>query len=679
EASLVVWRCNGPTEHRVGGAMQLLRPPRGLWGCTLIAASRRSTSICRHNAASYSSPLALVKAFTLPLSAATSLANPDWAPRGTEHKGRHNKERRWPHGWAEIYRGRCALPLEGRRFLHSLRGGDCAGRLGGNVGGKRDKDKREACLELSGLTCGACVAKVERALLSVDGVLEASVNLATRQARVVTVVKAGLTPSAAELARIIESTGFPARVLWDTVREDTRVVLDVQGLKCGGCVSKGEAALLAVAGVREASINLATNTATVTLSDSDSAGEPAASTTPADLAEALSSRGYASEVLRVSSKGDTGESGTLNEDERRVTPAQRHEREAAESERRVKLSVLLLAVSAATHIGHHAHHLLPHAFSLGALDSLPAGWFEWLQAGVATAALAGPGWSLLKSGLVALRRLSPDMNSLVSTGLLTVYLSSVTALVNPSLGLTATFHEPVMLLGAVLLGRSLEARQRLKAARGLQRLFDARPDQVRLVDAEGGVTEVQAASVRVGDTVEVLPSDRFPVDGVVLTGRTAADESSLTGEPAPVPKSPGDSVRAGTSSAGDGGAVRVRATATGAQSVLGSVIALVEDAQARKAPVQRLADAIAGKFTWLVFAASASTLFFWGALSPSVFGVTSASAPAALAGVLGDGQGGGAWALGVRLAVDVCLVACPCSLGLATPTAIMVSGGELMK
>lgn len=98
--------------------------------------------------------------------------------------------------------------------------------------------------------------------------------------------------------------------------------------------------------------------------------------------------------------------------------------------------------------------------------------------------------------------------------------------------------------------------------------------------------------------------------------------------------------------------------------------------QARKAPVQRLADTIAGKFTWLVFAASASTLLFWGALSPSVLGAASASAPAALAGVLGGGQGGGAWALGVRLAVDVCLVACPCSLGLATPTAIMVRAGE---
>lgn len=140
--------------------MQLLRPPRGLWGYTLIAASRRSrSSLCRYATSSYSSsapPLALAKAPPLPLTE----AKPDLTLRGTEHGGRH-KEKRWPHGLIQTCRGRCALPLEGRRFLHSLRGGDCA-----------KGDKREACLELSGLSCGACVAKVERTLLSVDGVLE---------------------------------------------------------------------------------------------------------------------------------------------------------------------------------------------------------------------------------------------------------------------------------------------------------------------------------------------------------------------------------------------------------------------------------------------------------------------------------------------------------------------------
>lgn len=142
--------------------MQLLRPPRGLWGYTLIAASRRSNiSLCRYATSSSSSappPLAFVKAPPLPLTQ----AKPDLTLRGTEHVGRH-KERRWPHGWIQTCRGRCALPLEGRRFLHSLRGGDCA-----------KGDTREACLELSGLSCGACVAKVERTLLSVDGVLEVS-------------------------------------------------------------------------------------------------------------------------------------------------------------------------------------------------------------------------------------------------------------------------------------------------------------------------------------------------------------------------------------------------------------------------------------------------------------------------------------------------------------------------
>ncbi|CAM9854028.1 unnamed protein product [Ectocarpus sp. 13 AM-2016] len=461
---------------------------------------------------------------------------------------------------------------------------------------------------------------------------------------------------------------------------NARVVIDVQGLKCGGCVSRGEAALKGVPGVGEATINLATGTATVSLSGENGRGAPVA--TPADLVAALASQGYASEVVRIISDLETGNQQSVSSEEEReaITPAQRHEREAAESRRRVQLSVLLLAVSATTHLVHHAHHLLPLGhppfFSM-----LPAGWFDWFQAGVATAALVGPGSNLIKSGLASLRRLSPDMNSLVSTGVLAVYLSSLVSLLKPSLGLTAAFHEPVMLLGAILLGRSLEARQRLKAARGLQSLFDIRPDKARTVDADGRVKDVPASRVRVGDTVEVLPSDRFSVDGVILEGRTAADESSLTGEPIPVPKGPGDAVRAGTLSTGDGGAVRVRATATGAQSVLASVIALVEDAQARKIPVQQLADRIAGKFTWVVFAASASTLVFWGALSPSLLGLAAGSAAAASTATpsypaLPEALAGSSpWVLGLRLAVDVCLVACPCSLGLATPTAIMVSKG----
>ncbi|CAM9610753.1 unnamed protein product [Pylaiella littoralis] len=561
-----------------------------------------------------------------------------------------------------------AFPLLGQRRFLALRGGKNEGL--------HEQQTRHVCFELSGLSCASCVAKAERALLSVDGVLEAAVNLATGQARVVTAARGRSQPTSTELTTAANAAGFPASGGWGTIGKGTSVVLDVKGLKCGGCVSKGEAALKGVPGVQEATINLATSTATIVLSGRGIA-------TPAeDLVAALASCGYPSEVLRVRSGLDFRGQGTMSSEKERliITPAQRHEREVAESRRRVKTSIFLLAVSATAHLGHHVHYLLPpgaieHAPFLGSL--LPTGWFDWFQAGVATMALLGPGASLIRSGLASLRRFSPDMNSLVSTGVLAVYFSSLLALLKPTFGLTATFHEPVMLLGAVLLGRSLEARQRLKAARGLQSLFDVRPDQARLVDSEGRVQEVPVARVRVGDTVEVLPSDRFSVDGVVLDGRTAADESSLTGEPIPVPKGPGDTVRAGTLSTGDGGTVRVRATNTGERTVLASVIALVEDAQARKIPVQRLADAIAGKFTWIVFAASASTLFFWGALSPSLLGCTAQTVAAAasypaVAEALG---GGSAWGLGARLAVDVCLVACPCSLGLATPTAVMVGTG----
>ncbi|CAM9092281.1 unnamed protein product, partial [Hapterophycus canaliculatus] len=264
------------------------------------------------------------------------------------------------------------------------------------------------------------------------------------------------------------------------------VRLELSGLTCGsccgGCVSKGEAALMGVPGVQAANINLATNTAVATLSGARGTQE-AIIARQADLVAALASLGFSSDVVRLGSNLESGNPASMRSEEDRVavTPAQRHERKATKSRRRLQTSLLLLAVSAATHLGHHGHHLL----QLGGMTHVPpfsaslfpAEWFYWIQAGIATAALVGPGSTLIRSGLSSLRRLSPDMNSLVSTGVLAVYFSSLVALMKPSLGLATTFHEPVMLLGAVLLGRSLEARQRLRAARGLQTLFDVRPDQ----------------------------------------------------------------------------------------------------------------------------------------------------------------------------------------------------------
>ena len=267
------------------------------------------------------------------------------------------------------------------------------------------------------------------------------------------------------------------------------------------------------------------------------------------------------------------------------------------------------------------------------------------------------------------------MDSLVGLGVGTAYLASMVALIWPAVGWSCFFNEPVMLLGFVLLGRFLEARARRRTGAALEELAQLQPETALLLLGDGSTRSIRVGGLRPGDHLRVLPGDRLPVDGVVIDGSSSLDESSLTGEPLPRSVASGDELAAGSLNLQ--APLDLKVLRPGSESALARVIALVEQAQARKAPVQAMADRWAGRFTWIVMALALATFLFWWLLGTELF-------PQVLDGMAhGPGHhrslGSGAetpFALALQLAIAVLVVACPCALGLATPTAISVATGR---
>lgn len=442
------------------------------------------------------------------------------------------------------------------------------------------------------------------------------------------------------------------------------IAIDVTGMKCAGCVRAVEQELTQCEGVVSATVNLATEVATVQY-------QPGTAN-PVKLAEKLTEAGFPSQArLPIADRPSIG-TGQIDIQERRRL-------ETRQQLWRLAIATLLLLLSALGHLELLAGIKIPGLSNI------------WFHCGLATIALLGPGRVMLIDGWRGLRRNAPNMNTLVSLGTLTAYTTSLIALLFPQLGWECFFDEPVMLVGFILLGRTLEQQARHRAASAFQSLLALQPQIARLIPAQESVhvetptsstaIEIPADSVRVGEWLQVLPGDRIPVDGEVVAGQTTVDESMLTGESIPVFKQAGDLVAAGTLN--QSGTIALRTTRTGQDTTLAQIIALVEAAQTQKAPIQKLADVVAGYFTYGVMAIAALTFcfwYFWGThLWPEVLGT----------GTGGMGSGHlmthhlfthhpttpSPLLLSLKLAIAVLVVACPCALGLATPTAILVGSG----
>ncbi len=430
------------------------------------------------------------------------------------------------------------------------------------------------------------------------------------------------------------------------------VTLDVTGMKCAGCVSAVEKQLTQQPGVLSATVNLVTELATVEC-------EP--SVDPASLADALTESGFPSQP-----RSSAGQSEAVDLSERR-------QQEHQQQNRRLAIAILLLIFSTIGHLNQFTGILIP---GLGNI---------WFHCGLAAAALAFPGHSMIVDGWQGLRRNAPNMNTLVSLGTITAFTASLVALLFPQLGWECFFDEPVMLVGFILLGRTLEQRARGRAASALQALFALQPQSAKLIAQGAGATqtpiEVPISHVRSGEWLQVLPGEKIPVDGEVVAGQTTVDESMLTGEPVPVQKQPGEFVAAGTLN--QSGAIALRVTRTGQDTTLAKIIGLVESAQARKAPIQKLADTVAGYFTYGVMAIATLTFLFWFFVGSHLWAEVLMHSNYSLLGAEHAMMHVSAsytphptpLLLSFKLAIAVLVIACPCALGLATPTAILVGSG----
>lgn len=465
-------------------------------------------------------------------------------------------------------------------------------------------------LDLEGLHCASCAGRVEAALSGLPGVARAEVNLATGTLR--------LTHGGADLARIVaalEAAGTPPRV--ETLR------IAITGLNCASCVSRAEAALIAVPGVLSAAVNLPAEAATLTAL----AGTDAAAGAEAALADA----GFG--LAQTSS-----------------APAQedRHVAEAGRLRQDTIVAGLLTAPVFVMEMGGHLFPALHHL--IASTIGLTASW--WIQLVLTTLVLAGPGRDFFRLGLPALLRRAPDMNALVAMGTGAAYLYSLVATVAPALlpleARAVYFEAAAVIVTLILLGRTLEARAKGRAGAAIARLIALQPDTALRVE-KGAVQEVPLAALRVGDRVRILPGARIAVDGVVASGASHIDASMVTGEPIPVAKTTGDPVLAGT--VNGPGALEITVTALGEDATLARIVRLVRDAQGGKLPIQALVDGVTARFVPAVMIVALITVSAWLALGPT-------PAHALVAGV------------------SVLIIACPCAMGLATPLSIMVATGR---
>ncbi|XP_060208597.1 copper-transporting ATPase PAA2, chloroplastic isoform X2 [Lycium barbarum] len=438
----------------------------------------------------------------------------------------------------------------------------------------------------------------------------------------------------------------------------TTALLDVSGMMCGACVSRVKSILSTDERVDSAVVNMLTETAAVKL-------KPESGLTAEELAKRLTECGF------PTSKRSSGLGVEAKVNKWKET-VKKKEALLVHSRNRVAFASTLVALCCGTHATHIFHSLGIHIHG-PMLDVLHN---SYVKAGLAIGALFGPGRDLLFDGLRAFAKGSPNMNSLVGFGSIAAFAISSVSLLNPDLQWGASFFdEPVMLLGFVLLGRSLEERARLKASSDMNELLSLISTQSRLVITSSGsgsstdvvgsdaiCIEVPTDDIRVGDSLLVLPGETIPVDGRVVAGRSVVDESMLTGESLPVFKEKGVPVSAGTINWDS--PLRIEASSTGSNSTISKIVNMVEDAQGREAPIQRLADTIAGPFVYSVMTLSAATFGFWYYVGSHIF-------PDVLLNDIA-GPEGDPLLLSLKLAVDVLVVSCPCALGLATPTAILV-------
>jgi Cu+-exporting ATPase len=481
---------------------------------------------------------------------------------------------------------------------------------------KNNNQLKNLAFPIQGMTCASCVARVEKSLRAVEGVREANVNLATEKANIV------YDPSLVEpegIKKAVEDLGYG--VPRDLNKEE-KITLAIGGMTCAACVNRIEKGLRKIEGVSEAQVNLATERATIVYHP-EKVGKSEFRKTVEDLGYEV--RGFEEEASA--------------------------DREAEARTREIGLQKRKFVISA----------FLSAAIFFGSMPE----WFPWwpkiLQNHLTLFLLTTPvqfwaGWQFYRGFWLALKHRTSDMNTLIAVGTSSAYIYSAVITFFPhlfrarGLNLGVYYDTSAMIITLILLGKLLEAVAKGQTSLAIKRLMGLQAKTARVL-RNGQEMDIPVDQVRKGDGVIVRPGEKIAVDGVLREGTSAVDESMLTGESIPVEKHPGDSVMGGTIN--KTGSFQFEATKVGKETALAQVIRLVEEAQGSKAPIQRLADRVASVFVPTVISIALVTFAVW-----MIFGPTPA------------------FTLALLNFVAVLIIACPCALGLATPTAIMVGTGR---
>ncbi|MCG2588634.1 heavy metal translocating P-type ATPase [Rhodohalobacter sulfatireducens] len=485
---------------------------------------------------------------------------------------------------------------------------------------KKDQNKSQTSslmMDVEGMHCASCVSRVENAIKEVSGVQDATVNLATEKAKVT--FQRNIDPK--KVVEAIQNAGYQTRT--ETFQ------FDVKGMSCASCVGNVEDALRNVPGVQNVSVNLATEKATVHVV-SGIAGKK-------DLVEAIHSSGYEAEEV-------------VGSEEQAEKKRQEKEKERTDLKRSLLVaagfSIPIFVIEMSSHFIAPFHSWLETTVSSQNL--------YYLFFVLASVVQFGPGLRFYKKGWPSLVRGTPDMNSLVMLGTTAAYGYSVVATflpqVLPSGTVNVYFEASAVIVTLILAGRYMEAIAKGRTSEAIKRLLNLQAKSARVV-RNGEEKDILIENVQIGDTIIVRPGEKIPVDGEVVDGESYIDESMISGEPIPVQKTKGDEVIGGTIN--KNGSLRFKATKIGADTVLAQIVQMVEEAQGSKLPIQSLVNKVTNYFVPTVITLALITFGVWLIWGPD---------PALTFALVN--------------AVAVLIIACPCAMGLATPTSIMVGTGK---
>ncbi len=429
------------------------------------------------------------------------------------------------------------------------------------------------------------------------------------------------------------------------------IQLSITGMKCGGCVSTVEKILNNSDGIENVSVNLLTESAYFEINHKYLEIET--------VLENLKENGFPSKIY-------------INDFSKKINKAELKKKKKWNNQwNKLTFALLLLLLSG---LGHLAE---------GRYINFPILGNIFFHASLATLALLFPGREIINNGFKSFIKNRPDMNSLVALGVTSAYTTSLLSLIFPSTGFPCFFNEPVMLLGFILIGRFLEERARYQTSSSIKDLLDLQPEMANIYTEDNQTKSIRVNTLRPDQEIQVLAGDRVPADCIVTQGNSYVDVSHITGESKPIEVKEGENLSCGSLNLNS--TLRLKVQKVGGESSLAKLVSLIESVNSKKPPIQRITDAIAGKFTYFVLIFATLTFLFWwkGArniwpdlLSHNYRFITDSSH------TLHSSLGSNAenfMSLAIQLSIAVLVIACPCALGLATPTVITVASGKAAK